>query len=77
MMLDTTAHTWFSCWPTEPARQLAGAGVVARCKTVLQGLVQHHCFWLRSCYAVGSDLARLQWVVPLLVRVALFRIQSP
>jgi hypothetical protein len=77
MMMDTAIYTSLRGWPTSHSKQLAGAGVDARCKSVLNGLMQRPCFWLLTHYVVACGLARLLWVVPLLVRVALFRIQSP
>jgi hypothetical protein len=57
--------------------QLDGVGVATRCKSDLKGLHSHRRILLLTRRFVNLSLVREQWGSPLLVPVALLRIQSP
>ena len=57
--------------------QLEGIGVAKQCKSDLKGLHSHRRILFLTRRFVDVNLVRVQWGPPLLVPVALSRIQSP
>ena len=71
-IIDTT-----DCQLTAQARAVAGLGVAARCKSVLQGEVLRRHFGFLAHQFSALCKVRGQSSATVLVREALFRIQSP